>query len=686
MKHRWRTALILVWAAFAGLSGVSTPPPATAADASALEAPPLHTATSDSPAVAAAPLPAPLGPGATVTSSFGEYRAAHYHAGVDYSTGGRPGLPVAAPAAGWVYRVRASGVGYGRALYYRLDDGRTMLYGHLSAFHPRIEEAVEAEQDRLGEYEIDLYPGPDSLRFETGEVIAYTGSSGAGPAHLHAELRVGPEASVAVNPAVMGWAVPDTIAPTLTRLRVEPAAPGAAVDGGLEPVTVRLDTTAPSVEVAGRVRVWVEAGDRTEAGSGRLAPYRLLWSVDGAPIAETRLDEVDWRWPREVKWTFEQALARTENERWIAMDPPPGSRQRISRWLTEEPFTWDLEPGEHVLRIEAFDAAGNRTVREVFLRYAGRVRATPRIPEFAESRVVSRGYRLDLVLNHAAGGFEGPHLMPAYPHQRVTAPVASVGVGWTLLGFDTDRVRAVLYLDPLDRPGLVHSVVPRADGSADSASALWVEPTAGWAGSGVLGDRGISLDVEPGDVYEPMWILMRWTPGATRSDPDAPELIPVSSEVSMEPWAYPLREPIGVALPTPDGRSRKGLALYSWDDGWHFEGADTSGHGVAGTIGNLETLALLRDDTPPVIALQTNGRRSRPNLRARITDGGSGLSRRDLTMTLDGRPVIAEWDPDRLLLIAHLRHDLPPGEHSWTVTAVDRVGNRAQASTLLVVP
>lgn len=120
------------------------------AAASAPGAAPAQAAAKDS--LRAAPpllLPAPLGPAAMVTSSFAEYRAGHYHGGVDYSTGGREGLPIPAPAAGWVYRVRASGVGYGQAVYYRLDDGRTLLYGHLSGFHPRIEALVEAEQDRL---------------------------------------------------------------------------------------------------------------------------------------------------------------------------------------------------------------------------------------------------------------------------------------------------------------------------------------------------------------------------------------------------------------------------------------------------------------------------------------------------------------------------------------------------------
>ena len=58
-----------------------------------------------------------------------------------------------------------------------------------------------AAQDREGAYEVDLAPQPGEMRFARGEVLGFSGASGAGPPHLHAEIRTGPEASIAVNPA-----------------------------------------------------------------------------------------------------------------------------------------------------------------------------------------------------------------------------------------------------------------------------------------------------------------------------------------------------------------------------------------------------------------------------------------------------------------------------------------------------
>src|SRR5512140_838447 len=142
------------------------------------------------------PPPVHLGPDVTplastpgLSSGFGEFRGAHFHAGLDYSTEEAEGSPVRAVNDGWVERARASGVGYGRAIYLHLLDGRTVVYGHLARFAPRLDAYVAAHQDSAGEYEQDLLPRAGEIAFHSGEVVAWSGQSGAGPPHLHFELR-----------------------------------------------------------------------------------------------------------------------------------------------------------------------------------------------------------------------------------------------------------------------------------------------------------------------------------------------------------------------------------------------------------------------------------------------------------------------------------------------------------------
>jgi hypothetical protein len=182
-----------------------------------------------------------------------------------------------------------------------MDDGRTVVYAHLSRFHPRIEASVLEEQDRRARYEVDLGLKAGVLAFAIGDTLGYTGQSGAGPAHLHAEVRTGDEASVAVNPWFCGWAPVDTVPPTLARLRVEPAQAGVLVNENVVPVVIPLGagSTANALRISGPVRLWVEAWDAASSGS-KLAPtaWRQAWT--GARWREIAFDSVDWTWAREA--------------------------------------------------------------------------------------------------------------------------------------------------------------------------------------------------------------------------------------------------------------------------------------------------------------------------------------------------------------------------------------------------
>ena len=123
----------------------------------------------------------PLGKDAPLTSTFGEYRTRHFHGGVDLSTGGETGLDVYAAASGYVWRLRVSGSGYGKAIYLRLDDDRTAVYAHLKDFSTKIQMAAESIQRQKGTYRVDHIFKDQGLRVEARELIGYSGDTGAGP-------------------------------------------------------------------------------------------------------------------------------------------------------------------------------------------------------------------------------------------------------------------------------------------------------------------------------------------------------------------------------------------------------------------------------------------------------------------------------------------------------------------------
>ena len=150
----------------------------------------------------------PLDAPPALTSTYAEYRSGRFHAGLDVKTWGKEGYACVSVADGYVWRVRTSPWGYGKAVYLKLVDGRTAVYAHLSGFVDRIESVVAAEQDRRGAYSVNLYFPPGEIPVTRGDRIAFTGSTGSGFPHLHFEIRDGQQRPL--NPLLNGFGVKDT--------------------------------------------------------------------------------------------------------------------------------------------------------------------------------------------------------------------------------------------------------------------------------------------------------------------------------------------------------------------------------------------------------------------------------------------------------------------------------------------
>jgi hypothetical protein len=560
-------------------------------------------------------------------------------------------------------------------VYFRLEDGRTVVLGHLSRYAPRIEAAVTAEQDRRNSYEVDFQPEPRSLAFTRGEILAYTGSSGAGPPHLHAEIRTGDEAALALNPARAGWPVVDRLPPTLSRLRVEPARAGTRVDGRLDAAVLPLGGSARAitVRVTGPVRLWVDAEDRAGDGGYRLAPYRVGATLDGRPLSEVVLDRFDWNRAAEVEWTFDAAIARARAERWIRLEAPPG-RSSVAQGIgAGEDWVSDLDAGSHPLVVFVEDAAGNRTEASLRLERSTAGGILERKPLTADAWS-SKGTYLEFQLKSRSG-------------EAVIAAATAGGDllegGWTRLPVPGGAVLQLERPEPAS-PGLWTFHRQGAGGDSLLGTAIWTgregpalffwsRLKSPWIAVGPF-----RLQVEPGTTYEETWITTRLetSPAAGQA-----ELRPRTGRLLLGPWGTPLREPLIVRWDPADGGSRKGLALYTWDDGrWSFAGADTSDEGVAATVNALETLALFEDRTPPRIQVDLPSPREPRRLTASVRDAGAGVGVQGVRLLLDGKRVIAEWDPEAQRVTGYLRAPLGGGAHEIAVEAVDRVGNRARAS------
>ena len=166
----------------------------------------------------------------TITAVFGDERSRRFHAGIDVRTYGIIGKEIYAIESGYVSRIKISPNGYGKTIYFTLDDGNTALYAHLDKFNPIIEEKSLIIQKETKTSFIDSYLIKNELRFSKGAIIGYSGDTGSisGP-HLHFEIRN--KNGKPLNPLQNYFSIEDTLKPIANSLAFIPLNKNSWING-----------------------------------------------------------------------------------------------------------------------------------------------------------------------------------------------------------------------------------------------------------------------------------------------------------------------------------------------------------------------------------------------------------------------------------------------------------------------
>jgi hypothetical protein len=689
------------------------------------------------------PLEGPL----VLTSTFGEYRPGHFHTGLDLSTGGETGRPVRAVGAGRIVRLRAHATGYGRALYLRLPGGRVAVYAHMERFAPRLERILRREQEARGEYEADVWL-PEGVPVRRGELLGWSGDTGAGPPHLHVEIRDG---ELPLNPLLEGIAAPDASPPRITALFLVALAPEAHVAG--RPWIRIAPSSDRAVPVAGPVGLLCQVVDRRGKTGGRLAPLEVLLRCETARgeslVARRRFERLDFSRAREVRRAY-------DTETLLASDWPPPLRLFLwppgsgdpswvapgDGWIVPELLSGPLE-----LRIVARDAAGHAAEATCRLVPADSVPgwaawATPEGDGFWVERTPG-GVAGELVASPQRGELvSAGHLDPG----RFFLP------GPDRLGVETGGAREWLWTREGEggRPELQWMASPfgfwlrvrdegawrgtprlRLMGERDARRRVWRRlPGEGWwvglgpedvgrweriewawGGLGAPGEtiaeEGALLVVEgqgPGHWEDAVsgWSLS-WPAGiverpgllrcevvaaestevAWRPHPEAPTAwLPILSPALciLQGGIYPARA-FHLRLAGIGGDPKAALFVERGEQWSYLSGSLGTGEAALYEGG---TFVALRDTVPPWIGLP----RPAPGevlaaapgtLAVAVGDAGTGFRPEDADIWMDGRAVLARYDPDGQRLLWEVETPLVPGRHTWRVRVVDRAGNVREA-------
>ena len=226
-----------------------------------------------------------------LSGNFGELRPNHFHAGFDLRTQQKEGLKVYAVADGYVSRIKISTFGNGKTIYINHPNGFTSVYGHLKMATGEIENHIKKTHYKEQSFEIEMFFKPNEMVVKKGEIIAFSGNTGAseGP-HLHFEFRDS-KTEFIINPMLFGYNkfLKDTKKPVVSGVYVYPLDSKTTVNHSKRPlllnVSLQKDGSYLSDKVVanGTIGFGISAYDTDDVSFNNNGVYKVQSFYNGKP-------------------------------------------------------------------------------------------------------------------------------------------------------------------------------------------------------------------------------------------------------------------------------------------------------------------------------------------------------------------------------------------------------------------
>ena len=621
------------------------------------------------------------------TSSFGSYRGGHLHGGMDFSTGGVTGVPVLAADSCHVWRIKLWNGGYGKALYAQLPDGKVLVYGHLSRYRPELEARVEAEQDRLGIYEVELYFGPGEFGFAPGDTLAFSGDTGSGPPHLHFEIRSGQGDHNKINPVPDYLEIAETLSPVIEKIAIVPLTPNSTVNGCYDELVLTPGQAGDTLEITGSFGVSVAAIDHAQCGKV-ITPVIYEARIDGVTLWRFRMDT----FPFSKAYLVGALYGFSGGDKYVRLylqDPLDlGGFGEITRNHLLSPRVRE-EPYRVLVNVE--DAWGNADSVEVPVR----VVSAPDISSFGfesgesgpaegSSEFIESSLEVETVVHCdyvevLAGTTSQPEVLPYAdmagwrPGTHRFWPVAK------------SLFRTVIFPDEIlsSDPGV------RLDVSFDYGDTTVMKSETmviGFARQGhgftYTGER-FEIELLPPEEELPQTLI------EIKEDSTGvyERFQSVAGRILLEPQGEFLHKGLKFRIRDLKGEVTPQHGVYADRNGWAVYLGRFNSAGVCDIrLRRIENLVVLQDTIPPEITSVGRFRRrsdGKATFTARVADSGSGASAGSIRGYVDGDTAIVSIDPDTARVTGRSRKVLKYGKHTIRLEAEDRLGNLAITEVVL---
>lgn len=605
-----------------------------------------------------------------LAGTFGELRGNHFHSGIDIKTGGGIGQPLYAVRDGYVYRIKVSPFGFGKAVYLRHADGEFSVYGHMNGFSPPIEAIAYQKQVAAEQYEQEIYLDEGVMPVHSGDLIGYSGNTGssAGP-HLHFEIR-DPEERI-MNPLNYYRSfVADHKKPEVSAIAFEPITSSSLVNGRHDKLILAPQgnegeyTITETIRLTGRVGLEYDGLDRLDGAPNSCGINYARLYLDDSLIYAFALEKFSFDDKKYINVHFDYQHFKATGKRFQRSYIEPGNQilcypdRNLRGWIELH------DDRVHHLRLELADGYRNTTQVRANVQRA----APPAIPESAKGGTdqhlrygIHRNTCVLRLHNPVARQLKGLTVTASdgtsqnLPASYLDGPDAvfllnlnqdpvPVSVGDPITGHRVDlplRQRILPYQDNLVQEGELQLFFPA--GCVFDTLPLHLERMSSSAVT--IGDR-----FEIGRVDQPIFksLVLQFQP-VTSIDPNHLLI----ARRSGSGWTYVGNEH------KPDGS-------------------------IAASTGDFGTFAVMADSTAPTVK-PLNFKEgavipsSQKTLSLEINDDFSGIASTRIRCTLDGKWALFEYDA-KSHTILHKIVSRPNSIHRLEVAIHDQVGNTKQVS------
>lgn len=577
----------------------------------------------------------------SLSSTFGETRAAHFHAGLDIKTWGREGYNVFATKDAILFRLGISADGYGKVIYLKHNDGTYSIYAHLQAFNNEIQHLADSLRLLDYSFELDKVVENYGIRVKQGDVIGFTGSTGIGPPHLHFELR--DEYMRPFNALETNLKVKDELPPIFSSLRIEPAEKQALVRGTKQPLIIRPSKTKDGlfdygpVESQGSIHLSVDVYDEANDVPNKYAVYQLTLLDGQDTLFHSTLSKYDYENASDM--FLDRAIDPTNGRRrFQRLHIPEGS----SVSFYDRSFQGKvIPPYPRQLTIIASDYYGNRSTASITITQ----------PD-SKTNIVSTS--LDNVsFSDISSWVWGNDWVAPSAFQSIDLTLQQGAPYTSSLAFDAKR----------DAHMILHS-------SGESLYSSRLKP--GVSHSFFSADRKFRLILPSGTVFDDISMIIPF------SQPDS-----LNHTLQIFPQDYISKSKFQIQYYIDiNEANRKQLGLYKFNrfkEKWDFIQSKRLGNTLYGWNNEFGLYAALPDTLAPEIgsAFITQNETGSWLVKVHVTDNLAGLDYRKALMYVNDIRGIAEYDEEEDFLIYYLPGFEPGENNSLYVEIKDRVGNTA---------